>query len=516
MTKNKKIKNKLVISISILVVILFIGTSMTTAVARISLEELTTEQQYYLGVAEEPDSVALEVAEEIEKTVVEYEEHILKVETQEINENAVPEQTVEVEENAASEQTTGIEEKEIIPDDPKDDCNYYYWFDKAIIENGGNCKYSQKCGCFMYEDLRTFNTKSECEISLLKAKLSAEDKEVIISEKQIKPITSELSVESISDCPLCSAKVLEENNIPKDVSLNDVLTDEQAIQVATILVLASEAAPVLESYQRLNSGQKMLVRQQSISELDEYIDRVDDEEQKQNLQIVKALALKDYSKVEQLQKHASVKDSTNDLVISSAMPMPRASATYVSTSSSVGGNPCINGQRLATNSEATECQERIWGDITSGLGTLGYGAFVLGRKLVGGIWNLGVGTARLILAGISQLDHPGLFVLAMGLVFGPSLATGLATLFTIAVSVITAILSFAPQALGLLILGGLGLDAAIEAHCKRKDCDDGNRFTTGSLGSSMQAQATYVSVATFSASTSTAASTVLNSMSTNQ
>ena len=42
------------------------------------------------------------------------------------------------------------------------ECNNYYWFDSTSTE----CGYKQFCGSFMYEDLQTFTTKTECEKAL--------------------------------------------------------------------------------------------------------------------------------------------------------------------------------------------------------------------------------------------------------------------------------------------------------------------------------------------------------------
>ena len=101
-----------------------------------------------------PENVKLKIQEE--------ESGIIKVLNEKI-ENLSPEKKEKLKNYI--EQLPGEKEKQLnIMENIKSSlkekpgCKYYYWFDN----NNKECNYKQFCGLFLYQDLRTFETREEC------------------------------------------------------------------------------------------------------------------------------------------------------------------------------------------------------------------------------------------------------------------------------------------------------------------------------------------------------------------
>ena len=481
MMKNKTTKKTLIMMLSILICALFIGTSVTTAVARIAIDQPVDIADIKIKIREniEIDDISMptpNVATAPEKTTAALEK---PAETTQIDDKEEPQViTIKLLEKPKAAPTTADDPQ--TPDEPV----------AAALEKPA--------------------TKAE----VTQARSSAKTVEVVSQAQPTAAATATLektatktvikaskaSVEA-SDCAFCAEIDRIED---KDVSLADVLTDEQAMEVATIFMIAAEAAPVMDSYQELSSKQKELVREISISKLDEYVGTTEDESLKKDLLTLKALSLGDNSEAVALQKQVSKVANKNDLVRADAMVMPHASAPKVTTSSS----PCINGKRSATSEEFNECQAVAWAKIGKGIGrTAGYAASIAGHGLsaVGKLTRAG---ARAILSGISQLDNPVLFGLAIVLIYGDDIAAAASSAIIGIQALIAAGLLVVPEALGFLILGGMALNSAIKAFCQWRSCDDGGYTFTGSSSNLMRATQTSTSVKslTNSASDNNAAS----------
>jgi hypothetical protein len=490
MMKNKKMRNKLVITLSIIITALFIGTSMTTAVARIISESKI--ESIKLERADDPICPTCPVGEPcayLGDMVIGYwtiKDGKCMCPASSSTSVSV---TNNVEEVSNSEISSVKEKTEIT----------------QISE--------------IEQEKELISVKEpEKEITSTISQISPEikqEKELISVKEPEKEITSTISkvyAESESDCPLCalSAEFASEDD---EIRLSDVLTDEQIMQVGTIFVLAAQAESVYNSYKDLSSSKQMFVKQESLSQLDSIISRVNDEKQKKDLQIVKSLILGDYSKLE---KSSSIQGKYE---IVDAIPMPHASATYVSTSTS--SSSCIGGKKLATPSEVTACEQEMWSNIGTGLlQVLGLGLNAAGDLIdILASLNLGEAALNALIGAISNMNHPALFGLAMALMYGDDLmAAGAAALGAIA-GLITAGLLALPEVIGALILGGLALDAAVNAYCKWRDCDGGN-WLTGSVSMSMSNSVgipmTVATTSTASTTSSTTSQTSTTSSTTSQ